>query len=91
MAAINSSSSVIRLLRQVGITTDGRGRAGAGEKGPHQEEPQRPRAIVRTLSAVWRAMMALDDSWLGDLLAVIALFALLYIGLFSALILGCAP
>jgi hypothetical protein len=53
-----------------------------------QKSPKRPRAIVRVGRAVWRGMAALDNHWIGDLIGVIILFGLIYLGLIATYVFG---
>lgn len=46
------------------------------------------RPPIRILQVIWRGLVALDDHWIGDLIGVICLFGLGYIGLVAAYILG---
>lgn len=47
--------------------------------------PDRMRSAFR---GVRRAIRALDDHWIGDVLGVISLFVLLWMGLLAAAVLG---
>lgn len=47
-----------------------------------------PRLLLRLVLAIWRGMRALDDHWIGDVVCVICLFALGYVGLVAAYVFG---